>query len=60
MDERPEGPPGEPRLQANAYFAVAIAVDAMDQMLDFFSRDYLLEKWSTWWRTPYRPPRTRG
>ena len=37
-------PPGEERLQNNAFFAAAIAVDAMDQMLDFFSRDYLLEK----------------
>lgn len=37
-------PPGEERLQNNAFFAVAIAVDAMDQMLDFFFRDYLLEK----------------
>jgi ABC-type branched-subunit amino acid transport system substrate-binding protein len=37
-------PRGEERLQNNAFFAAAIAVDAMDQMLDFFSRDYLLEK----------------
>ena len=37
-------PPGEERLQNNAFFAAAIAVDAMDQMLDFFSPDYLLEK----------------
>ena len=37
-------PPGDPLLQANAYFAVALTVDAMDQILDFFSRDYLLEK----------------
>ena len=37
-------PPGEERLQNNAFFAAAITVDAMDQLLDFFSRDYLLEK----------------
>ena len=37
-------PPGEERLQANAFFAAAIAVEALDQILDFFSRDYLLEK----------------
>jgi hypothetical protein len=37
-------PPGEERLQNNAFFAAAIAVDAVDQLLDFFSRDYLLEK----------------
>jgi ABC-type branched-subunit amino acid transport system substrate-binding protein len=37
-------PLGEERLQNNAFFAAAIAVDAMDQLLDFFSRDYLLEK----------------
>jgi len=36
-------PPGEERLQANTFFAAAIAVAALDQMLDFFSRDYLLE-----------------
>ena len=36
-------PPGEERLQINAFFAAAITVDAMDQLLDFFSRDYLLE-----------------
>jgi mono/diheme cytochrome c family protein len=37
-------PPGEERLQNNAFFAAAITVDAVDQLLDFFSRDYLLEK----------------
>jgi ABC-type branched-subunit amino acid transport system substrate-binding protein len=37
-------PPGEERLQANAFFAAAIAVEALEQILDFFSRDYLLEK----------------
>ena len=37
-------PRGEERLQNNAFFAAAIAVDAVDQLLDFFSRDYLLEK----------------
>jgi len=37
-------PPGDERVQADAFFAAAIAVDAVDQMLDFFSRDYLLEK----------------
>jgi hypothetical protein len=36
-------PPGDERLQANAFFAAAIAVDALDRMLDFFSRDYMLE-----------------
>jgi len=36
-------PPGEERLQANTFFAEAIAVGALDLMLDFFSRDYLLE-----------------
>ena len=36
-------PPGEERLQANSFFAEAIAVGALDLMLDFFSRDYLLE-----------------
>jgi hypothetical protein len=36
-------PPGDERLQANAFFAAGIAGDALDRMLDFFSRDYLLE-----------------
>lgn len=36
-------PPGDERLQANAFFAAGITGDALDRMLDFFSRDYLLE-----------------
>jgi hypothetical protein len=36
-------PPGDERLQANAFFAAGIAGDALDRMLDFFSRDYMLE-----------------
>lgn len=37
-------PQGDERLQANAFFAAAIAVEAIPELLDFFSRDYLLEK----------------
>jgi cytochrome c553 len=37
-------PPGDERLQANAFFAAAIAVEALGELLDFFSRDYFLEK----------------
>ena len=36
-------PTGDERLQADTFFAEAIAVGALDLMLDFFSRDYLLE-----------------
>jgi cytochrome c553 len=36
-------PPGDERLQANAFFAAGITGDALDRMLDFFSRDYMLE-----------------
>jgi hypothetical protein len=36
-------PPGDERLQFNAFFAAGIAGDALDRMLDFFSRDYMLE-----------------
>jgi hypothetical protein len=37
-------PQGDERLQANAFFAAAIAVETSAELLDFFSRDYLLEK----------------
>ena len=37
-------PPGDERLQGNAFFAAAIAVEALGELLDFFSRDYFLEK----------------
>jgi len=36
-------PPGDERLQSNAFFAAGITGDALDRMLDFFSRDYMLE-----------------
>jgi cytochrome c553 len=36
-------PPGDERLQTNAFFAAGITGDALDRMLDFFSRDYMLE-----------------
>ena len=36
-------PPGDERLQANAFFAAGITGDALDRMLDFFSREYMLE-----------------
>jgi hypothetical protein len=36
-------PAGDERLQANAFFAAGITGDALDRMLDFFSRDYMLE-----------------
>jgi len=36
-------PPGDERLQFNAFFAAGITGDALDRMLDFFSRDYMLE-----------------
>jgi len=37
-------PAGDERLQSNAFFAAAIAVEALGELLDFFSRDYFLEK----------------
>jgi hypothetical protein len=36
-------PLGDERLQFNAFFAAGITGDALDRMLDFFSRDYMLE-----------------
>jgi hypothetical protein len=36
-------PPGDERLQTNAFFAAGITGDVLDRMLDFFSRDYMLE-----------------
>jgi len=37
-------PAGDERLQSNAFFAAAITVEALGELLDFFSRDYFLEK----------------
>jgi cytochrome c553 len=37
-------PRGDERLQANAFFAAAFAAEAVAELLDFFSRDYFLEK----------------
>ncbi len=37
-------PPGEERVQANAFFSVTIVAEALDRLLDFFSREYLIER----------------
>jgi hypothetical protein len=36
-------PPGHPRIQANAYFAVLAANDAVTHLTGYFSREYFIE-----------------